>query len=178
MSRESFYHHNVYGLIHKSIIDISRLATEEEKEKLFQAIKDNGYHWNSETNTLEELVEPKFKVGDKIKLNSGSIIEISEINNYFYISTTGWKFYIKNQDTYELVPNKFDINTLKPFESKVLVRNWKSDYWKPAIFGFTEKNEKFTFYVEGGNFFNKCIPYEGNEHLLGTNDDCDEYYKI
>ena len=37
-----------------------RLATEEEKQKLFQAIKDNGYRWNAETKTLEELIKPKF----------------------------------------------------------------------------------------------------------------------
>ena len=41
-----------------------RFATEEEKAKLFQAIKDNGYKWNPETKTLEKL--PKFKVGDRI----------------------------------------------------------------------------------------------------------------
>ena len=22
-----------------------------------------------------------------------------------------------------------------------------------------------------------CIPYEGNEHLLGNTDDCDDFYK-
>ena len=33
----------------------ARLATEEEKEKLFQAIKDKGYKWNFETKTLERL---------------------------------------------------------------------------------------------------------------------------
>lgn len=33
----------------------NRLATEEEKEKLFKAIKDNGYKWNAETKTLEKL---------------------------------------------------------------------------------------------------------------------------
>lgn len=38
----------------------SRLATEEEKQKLFQAIKDKGYKWNAETKTLEKLIEPKF----------------------------------------------------------------------------------------------------------------------
>ena len=37
-----------------------RFATEEEKQKLFQAIKDNRYKWNAETKTLEKLVEPKF----------------------------------------------------------------------------------------------------------------------
>ena len=38
----------------------NRLATEEEKQKLFDAIKERGYKWNAETKTLEKLVEPKF----------------------------------------------------------------------------------------------------------------------
>ena len=37
-----------------------RFATEEEKQKLFKAIKDNGYEWNAETKTLENLVITKF----------------------------------------------------------------------------------------------------------------------
>ena len=27
------------------------------------------------------------------------------------------------------------------------------------------------------NCWKQCIPYEGNEHLLGTTDDCDDFYK-
>ena len=38
-----------------------RFASEEEKQKLFDAIKANGYRWNPETKTLEKLIEPKFK---------------------------------------------------------------------------------------------------------------------
>lgn len=41
-----------------------RLASEEEKEKLFKAIRDNGYKWNAEIKTLEKLVKPNFKDGD------------------------------------------------------------------------------------------------------------------
>ena len=37
-----------------------RLATEEEKQRLFDAIKEHGYKWNAETKTLEKLVKPKF----------------------------------------------------------------------------------------------------------------------
>ena len=44
----------------KRIIREIRLATEEETQKLFQAIKDNGHKWNAVTKTLEKLVEPKF----------------------------------------------------------------------------------------------------------------------
>ncbi len=40
--------------------DTVRFATEDEKKKLFQAIKDNGYKWNAETKTLEKLIKPKF----------------------------------------------------------------------------------------------------------------------
>lgn len=40
--------------------DTVRFATEDEKKKLFQAIKDNGYKWNAKTKILEKLVKPKF----------------------------------------------------------------------------------------------------------------------
>lgn len=34
------------------------------------------------------------------------------------------------------------------------------------------------FGVSGGKYFQQCIPYKGNEHLLGKTDDCSEFYKI
>ena len=33
----------------------NRLATEEEKAELFQAVKDNGYRWDEETKKLEKV---------------------------------------------------------------------------------------------------------------------------
>lgn len=152
-------------------------ATEEEKERLFQEIKNNGYKWNVETKTLEKTNKPIFKVGQKIKIKNDSIIEIKEITDYYYISTNGYKFEIKYQDNYELMPNKFDISSLIPFESKVLVRSENHNIWKPAIFGFFVESNK-NFYVLGGTCWTQCIPYEGNEYLFKTTDDCDEYYKI
>ena len=162
--------------------DNVRFATKEEKAKLFQAIKDNGYKWNPETKTLEKLIAPKFKVGDKIKLKGGDEIGIiTQVTGYFYTincktHTHYWS--IQKQDDCELVPNKFDISTLKPFESKVLVRNDKSSNWKPAIFGCYMKDRSDSYYsVLGGTCWIYCIPYESNEHLLGTTNDCDEFYK-
>ena len=32
--------------------------------------------------------------------------------------------------------------------------------------------------IMGYNKYKQCIPYEGNEHLLGTTDGCDDYYKL
>lgn len=158
-----------------------RLATEEEKQKLFDAIKENGYRWNFETKTLEKLIEPKFKVGDKIhnKTYKDYIYEV------LYFTDKGYKIkeinaeyssfiLFEEQDNYELIPNKFDISTLKPFESKVLVRGANYDVWRPAIYGFADSNK---YYIIGGVYWQQCIPYEANKELLGTTDNCNEYYK-
>lgn len=157
-----------------------RFATEEEKEKLFKAIKDNGYKWNTETKTLEKL--PKFKVGDRIKEKqsgvTGEVIDVQQKKyNVKIDDNKGLYVYFREQDEWELVPNKFDINTLVPFESRVLVRD-SNKKWRPAVYGFCNKFEtRCAFYAVGGCVFEQCIPYEGNEPLLGTNDDCDEYFK-
>ena len=82
-----------------------RLATEEEKAKLFKSIKDNGYRWNPETKTLEKLIEPIFKVGDKISLKCEDIYwDIKTIEGDWYICTNGAKIHIGEQHHYELVP--------------------------------------------------------------------------
>ena len=157
----------------------NRLATEEEKQELFKAIKENGFKWNEETKTLEELIEPKFKVGDMIRLkNGGSIIKVTSINsdNSICVNGMSWTIKIKQQDNYELVSNKFDINTLVPFESKVLVRESKTDVWQPAFYGFFNQHNK-RFYTTT-NTWSMCIPYnEDTKHLIGTTNDCEEFYK-
>lgn len=160
-----------------------KYATEEERQKLFNAIKANGYEWNSETKTLKKLVVPKFKVGDRIvKKNSVCVpILITNVSDEFYYSNTGSSvgvLSISEQDEYTLLPllpNKFDINTLKPFD-KVLVRDCNSHVWNIQFFE-KYKSGKFPFICMGYNKYKECIPYEGNEHLLDTAGDCNDYYK-
>lgn len=128
----------------KGIKRAARFATEEEKQKLFYAIKANGYKWNPDTKTLEKLDTLPFG----------------------------------KQNEYELVPNKFDMTTLKPFESRVLVRDKNTEKWKSNFWGFYDIDNAMNYPYEccGYSFF-QCIPYEGNEHLLGKTDDCDDFYK-
>lgn len=228
-------------LFEKGNWGFNRLATEEEKQKLFDAIKENGYKWNEETKTLRELVESnedvddrvvmsgiyfdrenyadevelhlnnyeieirngktyaifknqktetlkaKFKIGDKIKRKGDTrLTTIKDIKDNCYIITIPDVFdnaYITdkllfiNQNEYELVPNKFDINTLDPIESKVLVRDTNKEKWTPIFWGFYDSDYEKYPYVCCGNSFAQCIPYTGNEHLLGTTNDCDEFYK-
>lgn len=55
----------------------------------------------------------------------------------------------------------------KPFD-KVLVRDEATEMWKPYWYGFYRENEEYSHVMVGGNPWKLCIPYEGNEHLIGT----------
>ena len=147
-----------------------RFATEEEKHKLFDAIKANGYKWNAETKTLEKL--PKFKAGDKIE-KCGYRFTIKEVREYHYLTKCGNLIAIANQDDFSLVPDKFDITTLKPFD-KVLVRDFDNGIWDIAFFSRLFDGKHFKCLDVS---YTQCIPYEKNEHLLGTTNDCDNFYK-
>ena len=185
--KDDLYYHSYVGLtadnnpelvIDKSLSWVAvksgiRFATEEEKQKLFDAIKTNGYKWNAEIKTLEKLIVPKFKAGDKIEKCSYRFT-ITEVKEDYYLTKCGNKISIENQDDFNLISDKFNINTLKSFESRVLVRDVVYNEWEGAIFG---RYDGKTFFTIGGLDWKHCIPYEGNEHLLGTTDDCSSYYK-
>ena len=56
---------------------------------------------------------------------------------------------------------------LKPFD-KVLVRNRNTQRWNVDLFGFKSGDGVNIFYHCVGSSWNFCIPYIGNESLLGT----------
>ena len=67
----------------------------------------------------------------------------------------------------QIVDLKPNIDELKPFD-KVLVRDSKSDYWRANLFGYIGK-DGYCCCVYANWIY--CIPYAGNEHLLGTTKD-------
>ena len=157
-----------------------RIATEKEKQKLFDAIKASGYKWNAETKTLEKL--PKFKVGDRIKPIGSDCSDrcyrcfiIKNIEFDRYIFNDGQFLRFTDEHHYELAPNKFDILKLKPFD-RVLVRTDNKHVWSIQFFERLNKL-KDSFVCMGGWSYRQCIPYKSNEHLLNTVNDCDDFYK-
>jgi hypothetical protein len=73
----------------------------------------------------------------------------------------------KKKQTTQSKTSKRDYESrLRPFISKVLVSNGKDDVWRPAIFGCI--SESFPRYmIVGGQQYKYCIPYRGNQHLIG-----------
>lgn len=160
-----------------------KFATEEEKQELFKAIQDNGYRWDADTKTLRvvgKLGKLKFKVGDVVQDKEGNKVKITEIVHecgcYLYkteIDNEIGKIYFDEDNDWEVVQNKFDITTLKPFD-KVLVRQDDELKWVIDFFGFPKEG---CYYTTGNHAYVQCIPYEENKHLLGTTNDCDDFYK-
>ena len=100
---------NVYGCYNATP------ATKEQRDVLIKAMNDAGYKWNTETNTLEKLAEPKFdpktlQPFDKVLVRNFpvsiwqcGIFSHQHFHQYFVYNDT-YKFCIPyNNDTKHLV---------------------------------------------------------------------------
>lgn len=145
--------------------DTVRFATEEEKKKLFQAIKDKGYNWNEETKTLEKLIVPKFKVGDIIRYaGEKTQIKIIDIkNNQYHIECFCDKYNeykngiipISEQNNYILIP-RFDPKTLQSFD-KVLVRDREQGDWRINMNKILDLTKILKDCPKGTEFYSRCL---------------------
>lgn len=68
---------------------------------------------------------------------------------------------------YEEDTPKFDTPKFEPFQ-KVLVRDNNDETWKCNFYSHYVENIGYNYRCINANY-KQCIPYEGNEHLAGTN---------
>jgi hypothetical protein len=89
---------------------------------------------------------------------------------------------IKTHPDYQELPlpkPHYDIANFKPFD-KVLVRDEKSEKWVATFYSYYRSGENYHPYnfvtIGTDDVWIQCIPFEGNEHLLGTTDMPSEEY--
>lgn len=71
---------------------------------------------------------------------------------------------------------KFDVNTLHPFD-KILARDSVQQSWTCEFFSHINNIYKYSI-IALGISYKWCIPYnEETKHLIGTTEDCPDYYK-
>lgn len=132
---------------------------------------------------VKDNIKPKFKIGDRLKTKtSKDFYTVTDIRDDDYLMNYGNDKYsypvsFCNEGNFELVHDKFDISTLKPFDSRVLVRNRNYDIWKASFWGCLIDSEYGFKHDTIRGCYKQCIPYEGNEHLCGKTDECDEFYR-
>lgn len=116
-----YNNHISFNIVDKAIRDRDiHLATEEEKQQLFDALAKEGKRWNTEKK---------------------QIVDIKKEHQF------------------------------KPFE-KVLVRDSFDDVWRASFFSHIKENDGR--YVTTCITWKFCIPYEGNEYLLGTTNNVED----
>ena len=71
-----------------------------------------------------------------------------------------------NASTQSKKENHIDTNSFSPFQ-KVLVRDDKDHLWKIDLYSHYDKEDCFPHQCFCDNW-KQCIPYKGNDHLLGT----------
>lgn len=173
-------------------------ASEEAKKELFDKMAEAGYKWNTDTLELEKIelkfkegdviidrngdiiLVSKAK-GSKIISNAvlytdGSFTIYDDAITYFNSDirlasiTERNKFYsslVKRGYKYDKEQHKLVKQEFKPFD-KVLVRKNATQKWLPNIFLRITDTNNFKYLCLGDLAYAYCIPYEGNEYLLGT----------
>ena len=82
-----------------------------------------------------------------------------------------WSKFVRFWDEPDV--SKFDVETFHPFD-KVLVRDYYNECWRVDIFGFM-LNDCICCCTTNWRY---CIPYnEETKNLIGTTDDCPEFYE-
>ena len=64
-----------------------RYATKEEKQLLIDAMKKDGKRWNAEIKCIEDIPQPKFKSGDKVKIKDGISSKTHRCISPYFTST-------------------------------------------------------------------------------------------
>lgn len=85
----------------------------------------------------------------------------------------------RDWSTFKAPKPKWNPDTLQPFD-KVLVRDADTNYWDGDFFTYTDKetDPDYPYSCVAGSF-KICIPYnDETKHLLGTNQEAPEYYRI
>lgn len=108
---------------------------------------DLGTYAENQLKLREYKIKPKFKMWDRVKSlynnNQYDIIGITETHYTLEEVENKFKYVepIIEDKNLELVPKKFDITTLKPLESKVLMRSSNAREWVGTI--YSHYNKKF-----------------------------------
>lgn len=175
-------------------------ASEKAKKELFDKMAEAGYKWNADTLELEKIepmfkegdvvidrngdiilvskakgskiisnavlyTDGSFTIYDDAITYFNSDIRLASITerNKFYSSLVrkGYKY---DKEQHLLIKQEF-----KPFD-KVLIRDKDTEPWKADIYlGYDEEDKCYRYKCTRMNY-RFCIPYEGNEYLLGTTD--------
>lgn len=122
----------------------------------------------TEFNTTINLIEKGNFWGEEEVCDTECFTKATDEKRAAFIAAAEKHFGGKyNPETLQVEPVEPKCS-FKPFQ-KVLVRDEEDEVWKADYFSHYEEGDEIAPYVCVGSYYKLCIPYEGSEHLLGTN---------
>lgn len=174
------------------------LASEEAKKKLFNKMAEAGYKWNVDTLELEKIEPKfkegdivvdrngdiilvskanNFRIiSNAVLYTKGDFIIYSDARTYFVSDINFASIEDKNKLFSALVREGYRYDEkqhrlikqeFKPFD-KVLMRNEDNQTWRACLFSHYREDLSCPYVCVGCSAYKQCIPYEGNEYLVGT----------
>lgn len=148
-----------------------------KKEEAIKILSDTKVYVDGKSKEIQEKL---FELGFKWVAQGSPVIRQCDkpflfLDDDLIISQSGSMIFFKESKRTEIKADeilsiKIEEECLfKPFD-KVLVRDKEDEQWRAGIFSHitTEDGNVFPF-ITTSSCFKMCIPYEGNEDLVGTN---------
>lgn len=177
-----------------------RLATEEEKQQLFNALARKGKVWDSEHKMIVKQLVPGNLYYFEMENELAYIAKLKEAKGgeFTFESNVSWcprnsqngydyeegSFIVSDKDCYgfreanadeckifekflvEQAMKSFMFKALDYVLAKNIITCYESNAWN--LFQYAYRNKDGVHIMVGGAAFIQCIPYVGNEELLGT----------
>ena len=115
-------------------------------------------------NTTDKIVYNSFTRPDKTSVRKESLRYATEEEKQQLFDALAKEGKAWDAEKKRIVDLKPKVDELKPFD-KVLVRDSESDKWRANLFGYIDKDGYYHCVYANWAY---CIPYIGNESLLGT----------
>ena len=139
------------------------LSEEAERFKFQNKVFKLGVKWKDGT------VEVKYTKNCFYFINNDLQMTMDECSGvHWFLSKRNKQIFL--DDVLEIEEPKKEYE-FQPFD-KVLVRDNVTDRWIPRFYSWNsyEVNEDYPYEITSGAAYKYCIPYEGNEHLVGTSE--------
>lgn len=134
----------------------------EIQQKLFEL---GWKQWDTDTNCNDHLDKPFIYIDDNMKISYDY-----DMRNF--ISYPNAEISADEIIAIEVVPEC----SFKPFD-RILGRDTNENRWQIGLFAYCRYDQQtgeLLYYVCMDKTWGQCIPYEGNEHLLGTTNSPEE----
>ena len=120
-------------------------------------------------NTTIDFYEFDASFDKEVVCDTALYVKVSDKGRAMFIANAEKHYNGKyNPDTLQVEP----VKPTCPFKTfdKVLIRDSERQIWIANYFSLYNEEDKYYPYVCMGGSYRYCIPYKGNEHLLGTTD--------